>query len=928
MIKNYIFFLLFTVLTFLTIDAQIWTQKADLPDSTRLAPTAFSLNGSGYICCGKQSIYSTSIYYKDLWKYDTQNDSWTQLVDLPGIARSGAISFVFDSSVFVGLGWDGRKDLKDLFRYNLDSNKWDSVKAYPGLGGRTGFGTYLQNKGYYGGGTNGSNKQNDFWEYDPQTDVWTSKGTLPFGKRSNGVAIGLDSLLFMGLGFDDALNMKKDFWSYNPSTTLWTRLADLPGIARVGAVILNFNGNIIVGGGQRFGGVELGDYYQYNARNNTWRKIQAPQKDAFRSFSSSFTVGTSTYLFGGNNASNISLNDLQSFDTDTTVSICDSLIWLKRKSFPDSMRAVTTGFALQGKGYVCCGKDGFSGSGINFYKETWEFDPQDNQWSRVADYPGVARSAAISFIIDSFAYVGLGWDGTNALKDMYKYSPDSNKWSAIANYPGSGGRQGFGTAVNGKGYVAAGTDGVNRHDDFWEYNPVNDTWTRINNFPLGKRSNGPTISMDSLLFIGLGFDDVLNMKKDFWAYNPSLNKWTQIADLPGPARIAAVAIEHNKKVIIGGGHKVGGIELGDYYELNPVTKRWRKVKPMLDSIRTFASSFSLDGSGYVFGGRDQNNNVLVDLWELSDFGFDTTISFAACDSFTFALNNKTYYSSGIFYADTLRSVGCDTIIRLELTVTSSSASSITESACNSFVWQQNGQIYLNSGIFYDTIPNSTGCDSVVRLSLTIEKPVQLINSVSACKEYQWPVNNIKYTQSGTYTDTTFSGNTCDTINTLNLTITTIDTSLSIAMDTLFVTQGSSRYQWLDCNNGFLPIPGATNDYFVASANGNYACEISRNFCADTTICYNVIVTNIEEVAELNLIQISPNPFKNIIYINFDIELGPLDIIIYDSRGRVIQNYTLIENTQLDLTEYPSGLYFIDSYNKTLHYRFSSRIIKQ
>ena len=928
MVKKYFFFLLLTVLSSHAIDAQIWSQKADLPDSTRLAPTAFSMDGVGYICCGKQSIYSNSIYFKDFWKYEDQSDKWIKLIDFPGIARSGAISFVFDSVVFVGLGWDGSNDLKDIFKYNLDSNKWDSVGIYPGAGGRIGFGAYLNGKGYYGGGTNGTNRQNDFWEFDPSTNAWTSLGAFPFGRRSNGVSIGLDSLIYFGLGFDDALSMKNDFWSYDPDSAVWTRLANFPGAARVGATVLNFNGIIIIGGGQRSGGVELGDYYKYNVKKDSWEKITSPQNHAFRSFSSSFSIGTSAYLFGGNNSINQSLNDLLSYEIDTTVSICDSLVWQKRKSFPDSMRAVTTGFALQGKGYVCCGKDAFNGSGINFFKDTWEFDPGENDWSRVADFPGVARSGTVAFVIDSFAYVGLGWDGTNALKDMYRYSPSSNKWDSIANYPGLGGRIGFGTSVNGKGYVAAGTDGVNRHDDFWEYNPVNDSWTRINNFPLGKRSNGPAISMDSLLFMGLGFDANTNMKKDFWAFNPSLNKWTRLNDLPGPPRIGAAAIRHNKKVIIGGGHKVGGIELGDYYELNPVTKAWRRVEPMLDSIRTFASSFSLDGSGYVFGGRDQNNNLLVDLWELSDFGFDTTISFAVCDSFTFALNNRTYYTSGVFYADTIRSIGCDTVIRLELTVTKSTSSSLSEIACDQFFWPQNGQTYTNSGIFYDTIPNSTGCDSIVSLSLTVNKPVQVINNVSACKQFLWSVDSIVYSQSGTYSDTLFNGSMCDTINTLNLSLTTLDTSVSIVKDTLFALEDNATYQWLDCNNGYLPIPGATLEYFIANGNSNIACSITKNFCTDTTACYSMVISSLKENVDQQSIQASPNPFWDFINIRFSNIDESQTLLVYDAKGKKVIEQNIQNSETIDMSQYPSGLYYIAIYNNSRQLSYTNKLLKQ
>jgi|GEM_PF-4551999 len=923
--KKFYLLALFIFILFELVQAQIWTKKADLPDTTRLAVTSFSLQNEGYICCGKQSIYSTATYFKDFWRYQPDSNTWIQLTDFPGTARSGAISFVFDTVVFIGLGWEGANDLKDIFKYNINTGIWDTVSSYPGNGGRIGLGTSINGKGYYGGGTNGTNRQEDFWEYNPIMDTWTQKGKLPFGKRSNGIAIAYDSLIYMGLGFNDALTMHKDFWSYNPNTNIWTRLADIPGDARVGAVAMIFNGSLIVGGGQKVGGIEIGDYYSYNKAKNKWQKIKGPI-EGFRSFSSSFSIHETAYLFAGNDPNNKSLNDLHAYEIDTTVSICDSLVWVKRKSFPDSNRAVTTSYALNGKGYICCGKDAFTGSNINFFKDNWEFDPRRNSWKRLNDFPGKARSGAKTFVFDTIAYVGLGWDGSNDLKDLFKYSVNSDTWDTVSSYPGNGGRIGFGTALNNKGYYGGGTDGTNRQNDFWEYNPSTDVWTQKGNLPFGRRSNGIAIGLDSLIYMGLGYNNSLTMQKDFWAYNPSIDKWTQLTDLPGPPRIGAIAILHNKKIIVGGGHKSGGIELGDYYEFNPISKNWRRVDPMLDSIRTFASSFSLDGSGYVFGGRDQNDDVLVDLWELSDFGFDTTLSFNACDSFTFA-PNKTYYTSGVFYADTFRAIGCDTVVRLEITISKSSNYSFSTRACNSYTWAQNGQQYDVSGTFYDTIVNAVGCDSIVGLSLTIDKPVQLINNVNSCKDYFWATTNQIYTQSGTYTDTIFNGVSCDTLHKLNLSITKIDTTISISNDTLIANQLNASYQWLDCDNGNLPIPGSISNSFTPQSSGNYACQITINGCIDTTACYNKIVTSVEELTELSGIQVSPNPFKDQIYITLN-EVEVFNLVLVDILGSEIYSFQISGNEVIDLFEYPCGIYFMLFKDVNNHLLFTKKLIKQ
>ena len=63
--------------------------------------------------------------------------------------------------------------------------------------------------------------------------------------------------------------------------------------------------------------------------------------------------------------------------------------------------------------------------------------------------------------------------------------------------------------------------------------------------------------------------------------------------------------------------------------------------------------------------------------------------------------------------------GCDSILLLDLTITQATSSTISAAACDSFTWLLNGMTYNSSGVYSDTITNSQGCDSIVSLNLTI-----------------------------------------------------------------------------------------------------------------------------------------------------------------------------------------------------------------
>ncbi|MEJ0080716.1 MAG: kelch repeat-containing protein [Puia sp.] len=55
---------------------------------------------------------------------------------------------------------------------------------------------------------------------------------------------------------------------------------------------------------------------------------------------------------------------------------------------------------------------------------------------------GPARSEAVSFVIDNFAYVGTGWDGLNTrFTDFWKYDPVNNVWSQVTSMPDSTARE-------------------------------------------------------------------------------------------------------------------------------------------------------------------------------------------------------------------------------------------------------------------------------------------------------------------------------------------------------------------------------------------------------------------------------------------------------------------------------------------------------
>ncbi len=164
------------------------------------------------------------------------------------------------------------------------------------------------------------------------------------------------------------------------------------------------------------------------------------------------------------------------------------------------------------------------------------------------------------------------------------------------------------------------------------------------------------------------------------------------------------------------------------------------------------------------------------------------INLTKCNAYTWPVTNQTYNTSGTYIGRMAKANGCDSIIKLNLTITNILRSSITVKACDTFTWALNGQTYGASGSYADTILTASGCDSIITLNLTVNPIPPTIQNISACDFYTWPENNQRYTQSTQANAIIKNARGCDSLITLNLTINKKDS-------TDFYINQCSPYTW-------------------------------------------------------------------------------------------------------------------------------------
>ncbi|MCW5907577.1 MAG: T9SS type A sorting domain-containing protein, partial [Chitinophagales bacterium] len=243
---------------------------------------------------------------------------------------------------------------------------------------------------------------------------------------------------------------------------------------------------------------------------------------------------------------------------------------------------------------------------------------------------------------------------------------------------------------------------------------------------------------------------------------------------------------------------------------------------------------------------------------------------------------------------------------LNLTINHSNTGTDVITACDSYTWIDGNTYTSSNNTATFTLTNQAGCDSVVTLNLTINHSNTGTDVITACDSYTW-IDGNTYTSSNnsaTFTLTNQAG--CDSVVTLNLTITTIDITASVNGNVCTANQAGAGYQWLDCSNN-QPIIGATSQDYTATENGNYQCVITIGNCSDTTPCLSVVGIGINFIGEYH-IQLFPNPNQGVFTLKHNIT-GRVSVKLVNVLGELVRDYALYNSTgKFDVSDLAEGIY--------------------
>lgn len=140
---------------------------------------------------------------------------------------------------------------------------------------------------------------------------------------------------------------------------------------------------------------------------------------------------------------------------------------------------------------------------------------------------------------------------------------------------------------------------------------------------------------------------------------------------------------------------------------------------------------------------------------------------------------------------------------------------------------------------------------------------------------------------------------------------TVDTTVTLNSGTLTAAMGAAAYQWLDCNNSYAEVFGATSQSYTPVWNGSYALEITKNGCIDTSSCYTITTAGINDIDIKNDLQLFPVPAQNQLHLVMKMD-ADYEVTVLDITGRsvLMQSKQFRHEIILDVSSLDAGMYHL------------------
>jgi gliding motility-associated-like protein len=195
-----------------------------------------------------------------------------------------------------------------------------------------------------------------------------------------------------------------------------------------------------------------------------------------------------------------------------------------------------------------------------------------------------------------------------------------------------------------------------------------------------------------------------------------------------------------------------------------------------DSIQVGNQTFYTAGTFVVSLLTSQDCDSIVTLDLFVNPVINVNLPQVICEGDSVIIGNQVFKTGGQYSIFLQTSKGCDSIIKLNLTVLDTSINTFVTTICDGDSITIGDETYKVAGIYTIVLKSTTGCDSTVILDLRI-KPTQTTNLTEIiCQGESVTVGNLSFSTTGVFTVVLQTFQSCDSTVILDLTVNPISRS--------------------------------------------------------------------------------------------------------------------------------------------------------
>lgn len=322
----------------------------------------------------------------------------------------------------------------------------------------------------------------------------------------------------------------------------------------------------------------------------------------------------------------------------------------------------------------------------------------------------------------------------------------------------------------------------------------------------------------------------------------------------------------------------------------------------------YGTSLTTEGTYYHTLTSSHNCDSVIKL-ALTVNPVDTTVqAHSVCEGTSYVFYGASLTTTGTYYHTLTSSHLCDSVIKLTFTVNPLDTTYHSVQFCGGDSVYVGGAWQNTNGVYINHFNNILGCDSIITTQLTVLQPSASSASASVCSGDSILLGGSWQYAAGSYYDTLVAANTCDSIITTHLTVFSVAVPVIIQTGDTLVSSATAGNQWYNQNG---QINGASAHTYIPTLTGDYYVIVTDvNACvSDTSNIIHVVINGVETLTDNFKFSIMPNPASTAIVIKSSV--SDVYVCITSIEGRIIKTFKM-QGTQanIDIQDLSKGIYFI------------------